>query len=148
MSTFSFLTKIFRGDHSVSEAEQVKLFEELLFLTLARASRSDLNISAVEVERIQHILKEAANIAATEQDIRTAGMSQLYEVAPLEKYVAKASKSLTVAQRHTLVEALYNVIDVDGKVTKDEAEFFDHIANAVSLRPIEMMGAVIDGIDV
>ena len=145
MSTFSFLTNIFGGDQSLSSEEQTKLFEELLFLTLSRASRSDLDISEVEVAKIQQILKRSADIDATEQEIRTAGMSELYEVAPLEKYVAKASKGLTVDQRRTIVHALYEVIGVDGKFSHTEAVFFDMIANAINLKPIEMMGAQVDG---
>lgn len=145
MSTFSFISGIFGGDHSLSEEDQTKLFEELLFMTLSRASRSDLDISSVEVAQIQKILKDAAGIDASEQEIRTAGMSELYEVAPIEKYVAKASKGLTVAQRRTIVTSLYEVIGVDGKVSQTEADFFDNIANAVNLKPIELMGAEIDG---
>jgi uncharacterized tellurite resistance protein B-like protein len=147
MSTFSFITKIFGGDQSLSNEEQSKLFEELLFLTLSRASRSDLDISEVEVAKIQQILKRAADIEATEQEIRTAGMSELYEVAPLEKYVAKASKGLTVDQRRTIIHALYEVIGVDGKFSHSEADFFDMVASAINLKPIEMMGAQIDGAD-
>ena len=146
MSTFSFISGIFRGDRSLSEEEQTKLFEELLFMTLSRASRSDLDISSVEVAQIQKILKDAAGIEASEQEIRTAGMSELYEVAPIEKYVAKASKGLQVSQRRTIVSSLYKVIAIDGKVSQTEADFFDNIANAVSLKPIELMGADIDGV--
>ena len=146
MSTFSFLSRIFGGDQSLSAEEQTKLFEELLFLTLSRASRSDLDISEVEVTKIQQILKDSAGIEASEQEIRTAGMSELYEVAPLEKYVAKASKGLTVAQRRTIVSALFELIGVDGKYSLTEAEFFDNIANAMNLKPIELMGAQVDGV--
>jgi uncharacterized tellurite resistance protein B-like protein len=146
MSTFSFISGIFGGDHSLSEEDQTKLFEELLFMTLSRASRSDLDISSVEVAQIQKILKEAAGIDASEQEIRTAGMSELYEVAPIEKYVAKASKGLKTSQRRTIVSSLYEVIGADGKVSQTEADFFDNIANAVNLKPIELMGAEIDGV--
>jgi len=48
MSTFSCISKIFGGDNSLSEQDQVKLYEELLFLTLLHASRSDIDISDVE----------------------------------------------------------------------------------------------------
>ena len=146
MSTFSFLSNIFSGDQSLSSEEQTKLFEELLFLTLSRASRSDLDISEVEVVKIQQILRQSAGIEASEQEIRTAGMSELYEVAPLEKYVAKASKGLTVAQRRTIVAALFELIGVDGKYSLTEADFFDNIANAMNLKPIELMGAQVDGV--
>lgn len=144
MSKFSFLGDIFRRDNTPSEEEQTKLFEEMLFLTLSRASRSDLDISAVEVTKIQQILKEAAGIDASEQDVRTAGMSELYEVAPLEKYAAKAAKSLSVEQRQTIVEALFDVISVDDRVSLQEANFFDNIASAMALRPIEMLGGEIE----
>ena len=146
MSAFSFISGIFGGDHSLSEEDQTKLFEELLFMTLSRASRSDLDISSVEVAQIQIILKEAAGIDASEQEIRTAGMSELYEVAPIEKYVAKASKGLKTSQRRIIVSSLYEVIGADGKVSQTEADFFDNIANAVNLKPIELMGAEIDGV--
>lgn len=144
MSKFSFLSGIFGGDRSLSEEEQTKLFEEMLFLTVSRASRSDLDISGVEIAKIQQILREAAGIDATEQEIRTAGMSELYEVAPLEKYAAKAAKGLTVKQRHLIVNALFDVINVDDKVSQTEADFFDSIANAMNLKPIELLGAEID----
>lgn len=145
MSKFSFLSSIFGGEQSLSPEEQTKLFEEMLFLTVSRASRSDLDISGVEIAKIQQILRDVAGIEATEQEIRTAGMSELYEVAPLEKYALKAAKGLTVQQRHAIVKALYDVISVDGKVSQTEANFFDSIANAMHLKPIELLGAEIDG---
>ena len=146
MSKFSFISKMFGGHQSLSTEDQGKLYEELLLLTLSRASRSDLDISAVEIAKIQQILSDSAGVEASEQDIRTAGMSELYETAPLEKYVAKAAKSLTVAQRRGLVGALYEVVGADGVFGHHEADFFDSIAKALSLRPIEMMGASIDGV--
>ncbi len=145
MSTFSFIKKIFGGEASLSGEEQTKLFEELLFLTLSRASRSDLDISEVEVSKIQEILKDVAGIESTEQEIRTAGMSELYEVAPLEKYVSKASTGLSKAQRITVVQALFNVISVDERVSQSEADFFNNVASSLDLSPIELMGAEIDG---
>ena len=147
MSTFSFLKNIFGGEDNLSPEEQGTLFEELLFLTLSRASRSDLDISEVEVAKIQQILKESADIDASEQEIRTAGMSELYEVAPLEKYASRAARGLSVAHRRTIVRALYEVVGVDGRFSHSEAEFFDTIANAMKLRPIELMGATVDGSD-
>lgn len=145
MKKLSLLSKFFNSQSSLSEDEQTKLFEDLIFLVLSRASRSDLDISEVEIEKIQQLLKDKAGIEASQQEIRTAGMSELYEVAPLEKYTAKSSKSLTVKQRHTILEALYEVVGIDGVYSHSEADFFDSIASAMHLRPIEMMGAEIDG---
>ena len=145
MSKFSFISKIFGGDSSLSTEDQSKLYEELLLLTLSRASRSDLDISVVEIAKIKQILSDSAGVEASEQEIRTAGMSELYETAPLEKYVAKAAKSLTLEQRRALIGALYEVVGADDVFGHHEADFFDSIAKALNLRPIEMMGASIDG---
>ena len=100
----------------------------------------------MEVAKIQQILKEAAGIEADELEIRTAGMSELYEVAPLEKYAARASRGLTIEQRRTIINSLYEVIGVDGKFSLSEADFFDNIVGAMNLRPIELLGAKIDGV--
>lgn len=145
MKTFSFLSNFFNNQSSLSDEEQTKLFEDLLFLVLSRASRSDLDISEVEIEKIQQLLKDTAGIEASQQEIRTAGMSELYEVAPLEKYASKSAKALTVKQRHAILKALYEVIGIDGVFSHSEAEFFDSIASGMRLRPIEMMGAEVDG---
>ncbi|MEO0368347.1 MAG: TerB family tellurite resistance protein [Pseudomonadota bacterium] len=144
MSTFSFIKKIFGGDDALSSEEQTKLFEELLLLTLARASRSDLDISPVEVNAIQTILKDKAGLDTSEKDIRLAAMSELYEEAPLEGYVASAAPGLTVAQRSAIVSSLFSVIAADEKVTAGEAAFFNDIANAMDLSPVELMGAEVD----
>ena len=55
---------------------------------------------------------------------------------------------MSSAQRRSIVAALYEVIGVDGKFSHSEAEFFDSIANAMNLRPIELLGADVDGADV
>ena len=145
MKKFAFLSTFLNNQPALSDADQTKLFEDLLFLVLSRASRSDLDISEVEIEKIQQLLKDTAGIDASEQDIRTAGMSELYEVAPLEKYATKSAKVLSVKQRHTILKALYEVVGIDGVYSHSEANFFDNIAAAMRLRPIEMMGAEIDG---
>ena len=145
MKKFAFLKSVFKNQPSLSESEQKKLFEDLLFLVLSRASRSDLDISDVEIDTIKQILKDTADIEYSNEEIRTAGMSELYEEAPIEKYASKTSKALTVKQRHTILQALFQVIAIDGVFSHSEADFFDAIASAMRLRPVEMMGAEIDG---
>ena len=54
-------------------------------------------------------------------------------------------KVLSVDQRRTIVASLFEVIAVDGKVSLTEADFFDSVASSMNLKPIEMMGATIDG---
>lgn len=142
--SFSFLKEAFGGSKQLTAKEQQEMFEELLFLVLSRASRSDLDISEVEVSKIAELLKSTAGIEANEQEIRTAGMSELYEVASLEKYVSRASKSLSDDQCYKVVSALYDVITADGKVNAAEADFFDSVIAAMELRPIQLLGAKIE----
>ena len=84
MKSFSLLKSIF-GGKSLPDEEQRALFEELLFLTLARASRTDLDTAEVEVEIICKIL-DGHGVKVTPQEVCLASMSELYEDAPLEKY--------------------------------------------------------------
>ena len=147
MNTFSLIRKMFGGDSSMSQEDQAKLYEELLFLTLSRASRSDLDISSIEVSKIQQIIKRETGFEASEQDIRTSGMSELYETAPLEKYVTEAARNLSTAQRQNILSALFELINVDDKVSLTEANFVNTIADALNLQPVQLLGATIDGVD-
>lgn len=142
--SFSYIKDIFGGDKQLSKEQQQELFEELLFLTLSRASRSDLDISEVEVSKIRESLQEFAGIEASDQEIRMAGMSEIYEVASFENYANKAAKGLSKQQRYQIVLALYKVITADSKVNAAEADFFDELTQALELRPIELLGANIE----
>lgn len=144
MSTFSFLSDIFSDERELSAEERGKLFEELMLLTLSRASRADLDTSEVEVAKIQKVLKESADIDVSVKEIRVAAMSELYEEAPLEKYAAKAAQHLSVANRRAVIRALYDVISANDNVSGPEADFLDTIADIMNLRPSELLGADID----
>ena len=87
MKSFSRLKSVF-GNKSLPEEEQRKLYEELLLLTLARASRTDLDTAQVEVDSVLALLK-SNGIEASAEDVRLTAMSELFEVASLEKYLAK-----------------------------------------------------------
>lgn len=142
MKRFSLLKSIF-GGKSLPEEEQRALFEELLFLTLARASRTDLDTAEVEVDIICKILKEHG-IEVTGQEVRLASMSELYEDAPLEKYLAKGGQQLSVAHRQSIISGLLDVVKGDDRVATAEADFFNLVANSLKLTPIELVGVKVD----
>ena len=142
MKSFSLLKSVF-GNKSLPEEEQRKLYEELLFLTLARASRTDLDTAQVEVDKVEAILK-SNGIESSAEDIRLAAMSELFEVASLEKYLAKGGQQLSVAYRQKIVSGLLDVIESDGHVGSAEAIFFNDVANSLDLAPIQLVGATVD----
>lgn len=142
--SFSSLKDVFGANKELTAEQQQELFEELLFLTLSRASRSDLDISEVEISKIRESLKEFAGIEATDQEIRMAGMSELYDVASFESYASNAATELSKQQRYKIVLALFRVISADSKVNEAEADFFDELTEILKLRPIELLGANIE----
>ena len=143
MKSFSLLKSIF-GGKSLPDEEQRALFEELLFLTLARASRTDLDTAEVEVDIICKIL-EQHGVKVTAQEVRLASMSELYEDAPLEKYLAKGGQQLNIAHRQDIISGLLSVVKGDGVVGAAESEFFNLVAEALDLSPIHLVGVTVDG---
>jgi uncharacterized tellurite resistance protein B-like protein len=143
MKSFSLLKSIF-GGKSLPDEEQRALFEELLFLTLARASRTDLDTAEVEVDIICKILDDHG-VKVTPQEVRLASMSELYEDAPLEKYLAKGGQQLNISHRQNIISGLLSVVKGDGVVGSAEAEFFNLVAEALDLSPIHLVGVTVDG---
>ena len=143
MKSFSLLKSIF-GGKSLPDEEQRALFEELLFLTLARASRTDLDTAEVEVDIICKILDDHG-VKVTPQEVRLASMSELYEDAPLEKYLAKGGQQLNISHRQNIISGLLSVVKGDGVVGSAESEFFNLVAEALDLSPIHLVGVTVDG---
>jgi uncharacterized tellurite resistance protein B-like protein len=133
--------KIFGGNKPTPE-ERKELVKEVLLMTLARASSSDSNINPCEVGTVQRMLKAAIgeNISAT--DIRVAAASEIFERAPLEKYLAGVASSLTPEDKATVARSLAEVIRADVAVTSRETAFFDKVAQALKISPAELAGLV------
>lgn len=142
MKSFSLLKSIF-GGKSLPKEEQQALFEELLLLTLARASRTDLDTAEVEVDIICKILKEHG-VEVSAKEVRLASMSELYEDAPLEKYLAEGGQQLSIAHRQAIIAGLLAVIKGDDQVASAEATFFNLVANSLKLTPIQLLGVNVD----
>jgi uncharacterized tellurite resistance protein B-like protein len=136
---FASIKKIFGGAVS-SEAERQVLFEEALFLTLSRASNSDVNISPVEVETVQSIMQSVAGAEVSAADVRVAAASELYESASLDDYLAVVGRKLLPAERATIVQCLAEVIKSDLRISPREIDFFNWVVSALGATPAEMVG--------
>ncbi len=137
----SNVIKIFRGTE-ISPEEEKELFREVLLMTLSRASSSDAHIHPVEVETVQRILQQLIGEKVSRADIRIAARSELYETAPLEKYLASCGRKLDAQNRVATVKALAEVIRSDTEVSYQEVHFFDMVTNALAVTPAELAGLV------
>lgn len=131
--------KIFGGS-DVSAEEQGELYKEVLLMTLARAADADINIQAVEVERIQEILKERTGQEFSSGDIRIAARAELYAEASLRKYLASASGKMADKDRVDTVHALADIFRSDKNVSVLEVDFFNGVVEALQVSPAEVAG--------
>ena len=131
--------KIFGGS-DVSPEEQRELFEEVLLMVLARASSSDTSIQRIEVKTIMEIVERETGNAISEQDVRKAARTELYETTPLDKYLSSAGKKLLDRDRIAVVHLLAEVIRSDTEVSALEVDFFNMVADALKARPAEIAG--------
>lgn len=128
----------------ISEEEQRALFAEVLLMVLARASNSESNIQQIEVQSILDIVERESGIAISEQDVRKAARTELYESTPLDQYLSRASKRLLGSDRITLVHLLAEVIRSDTEISVLEIDFFDRVANSLGATPSEIAGIKLD----
>ena len=139
IADLSNVLSIFSGSEPDPEAQK-ELFKEVLLMTLARASSSDSNIQAIEVESIQGILQRETGDDISVADVRKAARSDLYEKVPLRKYLASASKKLASEDRVRVIQTLAEVIKSDTQVSVLEVDFFNSIAEALKASPAELIG--------
>lgn len=147
ISNLSRIMEMFNlGDKELSADEKKELVEEVLLMTLARATSADCNIDSVEVESVQAIIKEATGSDVSEQDIRIAAISDLFKEASLKRYLQKVGGRIDVADRQLVVSSLGKLIKVDGKVSPFEVDFFNEVVEALGLTPAELAGLAGDPI--
>lgn len=125
-----------------TKQEQSALAEEVMLMTLSRATAADTNIKDVEVEKVQSVLKKHLDKDYTTAEIRIAANSEMYEVAPLREYLASASNKMRSADKVQTIQALAEVINVDGRVNAMEIAFFNEVATALALTPAQIIGLV------
>ncbi|MBT8091665.1 MAG: TerB family tellurite resistance protein [Gammaproteobacteria bacterium] len=130
------------GGSDISGEAQNELFKEVLLMTLARAADADINIQAVEVERIQKILKRHTGEDFSAADIRVAARAELYAEATLIKYLNSVKSKLSPEHRAETVQALADVFRSDATVSVLEIDLFDKVVEALKVPPSQVAGLV------
>ena len=140
IADLSNVLKIFSESNSVDAEEEKGLFCEVLLMTLARASSSDANIDPVEITTIQRIVKRETDEDVTEQDVRRAARTELYEETGLRKYLRSVRHKLLNEDRVRVVRCLAEVIKSDSRVSVLEIDFFNRVADSLRVTPAEIAG--------
>ena len=141
LTKFESVTKLFR-DSSKKEKHKQELFKEVLLMVLARATRADSNVEAVEISRVQQVLREELGQEISEADIRTAASSAIFETQSLERYLSSATRKLDESERVIILRSLASVIRSDEAIRVFELDFFDKVALALRASPSEIAGLV------
>lgn len=144
LSYLTVIKKMF-GGKELSEDERSNLVKETMVMTLARVTRSDSNIEAVEIEKVQQVLKDQLGEDLTAADIRVAASSELFEAEPLDRYLSKAGYLLNEADKEQIARALADVIHADGEVRSNETDFFDSVVKELGVSD-ETVSAIRGGI--
>jgi len=141
IADLSTVLKIF-SETELDVEHQKELFTEALLMTLARASSSDANIHAVEVESIQQIMQRETGAEVSTQDVRKAARTELYESTPLRKYLSSVRRQLSSVDRARIVSLLAEVVKSDTEISVLEVDFFNMVAEALRTTPAELAGLI------
>ncbi|MBK6288478.1 MAG: TerB family tellurite resistance protein [Pseudomonadales bacterium] len=131
------IKRIFGGTDSPEELRE--LYREAMLMTLARATHADSYTSHVEVETVRAVYQHHVGEEISSADVRVAAASDLFETAPLEKWLGGVSRRLDEAHCKSIVKALIEVIHVDGHLRTGEADFFNMVVGALRLSPIDIV---------
>ncbi len=138
----SDLSSVFNLFRKSSETETKKFFNEVVLMTLARATSSDSNIKDIEVEQVRSCIKEVTGEDVPIANIRVAANSHIYESAPIERYLIAASNVLDLKQKLTILSSLVNVIKSDERITTREVLFFNMVARSLQVSPADLLGLI------
>ncbi|MDH3420855.1 MAG: TerB family tellurite resistance protein [Gammaproteobacteria bacterium] len=136
------IVKTIFGGSAPSPEQHRDLVKEVLLMTLARAASADSNTNPVEVATVQRVLKNATGDEISLADIRVAAASEIFERAPLEKYLSSVAGSLTASDRVMVAQSLAEVIRSDVKVGEEETAFFNTVVAALDISAAELAGLV------
>ena len=128
------------GGSDIDEDKQNELFKEVLLMTLARAADADINIQAVEVERVQQIIKEHTGEDVSSADVRIAARAELYAEAGLRKYLSKVQGKMKPEHRAETIQALADIFRSDHVVSPLEIDFFDRVAESLGVTASQVAG--------
>ena len=125
---------------SGSAKHKQELFQEVLLMVLARATRVDSNVEKVEVAQVKAVLKEHTGVEFSDSDIRTAASSEIFASQSLERYLSSATRKLTESERVAILDALATIIRSDEAIRYTELDFFDRVATSLRATPSEIAG--------
>ena len=134
----SSVLKLFDNDPTPEEQDDLK--REVMLLVLARATAADTNIKDVEIEKVREVLTAHLNTEFDASEVRVAANSELYERAPLKKILSTSAARMRDDDKVETIQALAEVISVDGRVSALEIACFNEVAIAMSVTPAEIMG--------
>lgn len=139
IADLSNILSIFGGSEADPEQQQA-LFKEALLMTLARASSSDANIHDDEIESIKAIVARETGDQLSDQDVRKAARTELYESTPMRKYLAGIRKQLRDEDRVKIIQLLAEVVRSDTSISVLEIDYFNAIAESLNVTPAELAG--------
>ncbi len=125
---------------SANEETQDDIYEEVLLMTLAQASKADANIHPLEIETIKQIMRRETGQDLTEADIRKATRTDMNESAHLRKYLRRVQGQLNVRNKTAILQALVDVIKSDTEINVLEIDFFNRVVDALRMTPAEQFG--------
>jgi len=123
-----------------NEETQDDIYEEVLLMTLAQASKADANIHPLEIKTIQQIMRRETGQDLTEADIRKATRTDMNESAHLRKYLRRVQGQLNVRNKTAILQALVDVIKSDTEINVLEIDFFNRVVDALRMTPAEQFG--------
>ena len=109
-------------------------------MVLARATDADAYTDPVEVEAVQRIVKDYLGEDISSAEVRIAASSDLFERAPLHKYLSRIGPQLKDSERISIVKAMVDVLHADGRIASSELDYFNMVADALRLSPAEIAG--------
>jgi uncharacterized tellurite resistance protein B-like protein len=136
----SYIKKLFSEDYD-SDGDK-EAYRELLLMILARATDADCYTHPAEVATVQRVIKEHLDEDISDEQIRTVAVSELYQSAPLEKYISRLAPRLSLGQRKNIVKALIEVLQSDGQVAMSESVYFNTVSHSLRMTYAEVAGLV------
>jgi uncharacterized tellurite resistance protein B-like protein len=138
---FDSLKKLL-SDGGSKDKHRQELFKEVMLMVLSRATRVDSNVEAVEIAKVQEVLKEQLGQEFSAAEIRTAGSSSVFETQSIERYLSTATRKLDERERVIILASLATVIRSDDEIRFFELDFFDKVALALKATPSEIAGLI------
>ncbi len=137
---FESIKKLLRDGDSAKHRQE--LFKEVMLMVLARATRVDSNVEAVEIAKVQEVLKAELGQDFSAAEIRTAASSEVFESQSLERYLSSATRKLDERERVIILSSLATIIRSDDEIRFFELDFFDKVALALRATPSEIAGLI------